>query len=88
MHLNLQKILNTFSINSVSNYREWKNHTSRVYELCILMDQNRQNWDYYAIASVFHDLDLFQNGNWDYLKNSVKWQESIREPTSTRIYLM
>jgi HD domain len=55
-----------------ADYDKYKNHVYRVFLNCLLMDNEKQNEEKYAIATVFHDIGIWTNSTFDYLDYSVE----------------
>lgn len=53
------------------DYDRYKNHVYRVFLNCIMLDNNPENEEKYAIASVFHDIGIWTDRTIDYLKPSI-----------------
>jgi len=55
-----------------SDYDKYRNHVYRVFLNCLLLDNNQDNVDKYAIAAVFHDIGIWTNHTFDYLAPSIE----------------
>lgn len=53
------------------DYDKYKNHVYRVFLNCKMLDNNTENEEKYAIASVFHDIGIWTDHTIDYLKPSI-----------------
>lgn len=53
------------------DYDRYKNHVYRVFLNCLLLDDNSDHEEKYAIASVFHDIGIWSNHTIDYLEPSI-----------------
>jgi hypothetical protein len=51
---------------------KYKNHVYRVFLNCLLMDNEKNNEEKYAIATVFHDIGIWTNSTFDYLDSSIE----------------
>jgi len=51
---------------------KYKNHVYRVFLNCLLMDEDKNNEEKYAIAAVFHDIGIWTDHTIDYLDPSIK----------------
>ena len=54
------------------HYDKYRNHVYRVFNFCLLLDEDQTNKEKYAIASAFHDLGIWTNHTFDYLVPSVQ----------------
>ncbi|MCF6279424.1 MAG: hypothetical protein L3J14_03670 [Flavobacteriaceae bacterium] len=48
----------------------YKNHVYRIFKYALILDNNKENIEKYAIASVFHDIGIWTH-SFDYLKPSI-----------------
>jgi hypothetical protein len=65
------------------DYNTYRNHVYRVFHLCLLLDNATGNADKYAIASIFHDIGIWTDLTFDYLKPSIaKAQEYLQKTGS------
>jgi len=71
LNLIIEKVLEENSNFLKSDFAKYKNHVYRVYHLCLMIDRPTENADKYAIAAVFHDLGIWTNKTFDYLKPSI-----------------
>jgi hypothetical protein len=55
-----------------ADYDKYKNHVYRVFLNCLLMDNEKNNEEKYAIATVFHDIGIWTNSTFDYLDSSIE----------------
>ncbi len=53
------------------DFTKYRNHVYRVFMLCQLLDNKKENIEKYAIASAFHDLGIWSDNTFDYLKPSI-----------------
>ncbi|GAO44696.1 hypothetical protein [Flavihumibacter petaseus] len=53
------------------DFYRYRNHVTRVYRNCLLLDQQPGNQDKYAYAAVFHDIGIWTNNTIDYLQPSI-----------------
>lgn len=54
-----------------TDFDKYKNHVCRVFLNCKMLDNNPENEEKYAIASVFHDIGIWTDHTFDYLKPSI-----------------
>ena len=54
------------------DYDKYRNHVYRVFLNCLLIDDNKDNEEKYAIAAVFHDIGIWTDHTIDYLNPSIK----------------
>ncbi len=57
------------------NYDMYRNHVYRVFLFCHLLDDSSNNSEKYAIASVYHDIGIWTDHTFDYLKPSIRGAE-------------
>jgi len=57
-----------------TDYYVYINHVYRTYNFAILLDNNTENYEKYAIAGVFHDLGIWTH-SFDYLEPSIQLAE-------------
>jgi hypothetical protein len=55
-----------------ADYNKYKNHVYRVFLNCLLMDNEKNNVEKYAIAAAFHDIGIWTNSTFDYLDSSIE----------------
>lgn len=67
----IEQVLGTYKDYLQNDYTKYYNHACRVYVLCTKLDSNAENHDQYAIAAAFHDLGIWTNKTFDYLKPSI-----------------
>jgi len=67
----IENVLNDFEPLFGPDFFKYKNHVYRVYFNCKFLDEDLDNEDKYAIASVFHDIGIWTNGTFDYLEPSI-----------------
>jgi hypothetical protein len=53
-----------------SDFDRYRNHVYRVFNNCLMMDNDQVNIEKYAIASVFHDIGIWTDKTFDYLEPS------------------
>lgn len=53
------------------DFNKYRNHVYRVFALCLELDKSPDNEEKYAIASAFHDLGIWTNRTFDYLRPSI-----------------
>jgi len=71
----IENILNKNKAHLGKHFDKYKNHVYRVFNLCLILDSNQENVEKYAITSVFHDLGIWTNRTFDYLKPSISQAE-------------
>lgn len=54
------------------DYNRYLNHVCRVYQNCLLLDNNSNNEVKYAITAVFHDIGIWTKHTIDYLDPSIE----------------
>jgi len=52
-------------------YSTYYNHVMRIYNYCLLLDDNLDNYEKYAISAAFHDIGIWTHGTFDYLEPSI-----------------
>lgn len=67
----IEAVLNKNSHHLGKEFNTCKNHVYRVYNLCLVLDNNPENMDKYAVSAVFHDLGIWTAGTFDYLQPSI-----------------
>lgn len=67
----IETILEDYKSVLGKDYSVYKNHIYRIFNWSIIFDDNPENIEKYAIASVFHDLGIWTH-NFDYLKPSIQ----------------
>lgn len=88
----IDQILREYKSSLNEDFDKYRHHVYRVYHICLLLDQNTEHHGRYAIAAAFHDLGIWTNNTFDYLKPSVglanqwlirenksEWSEEISE---------
>ena len=75
------------------HYDKYRNHVYRVFNFCLLLDEDRTNKEKYAIASAFHDLGIWTDHTFDYLAPSVQLSKEYllkigKREWQQEIYLM
>lgn len=53
------------------DYGKYRNHVYRVFGNCLLLDQDKNSTEKYAVAAVFHDIGIWTDDTIDYLEPSV-----------------
>jgi len=66
----IDTLLATYKTVLKDDFSTYKNHLYRMYNYAILLDDDKNNDDKYAIAAVFHDLGIWTH-SFDYLKPSI-----------------
>lgn len=66
-----EKLLSRFAHTIGEDYGRYRNHVNRVFSFCILMDDDTDNIQKYAIAAVYHDIGIWTNKTIDYLEPSI-----------------
>lgn len=67
----IEDILNKHRASLGKHFDKYKNHVYRVFNLCQKLDGNQENFEKYAIASVFHDIGIWTDNTFDYLEPSI-----------------
>lgn len=67
----IEDILSQNSSSLGTDFHTYRNHVYRIYALCLKMDNAPQQEAKYAIAAAFHDLGIWTNQTFDYLKPSI-----------------
>jgi len=85
-------ILESYKKELGRNFELYKNHVYRVYNLAIPSIITEIEIDIISIASAFHDIGIWTNNTFDYLKPSialaVKYSESINFNNETIIEIV
>jgi hypothetical protein len=68
----IELLLHPFKPVLGADYDKYKNHVYRVFLNCLLMDNEKNNEEKYAIAAVFHDIGIWTNTTFDYLDYSIE----------------
>jgi hypothetical protein len=68
----IEILLEHFSPILGQDFIKYKNHVSRVFLNCLLIDNNSANQEKYATAAVFHDIGIWTNHTIDYLDPSIE----------------
>ncbi|HKO79088.1 MAG TPA: hypothetical protein VJU78_01775 [Chitinophagaceae bacterium] len=55
-----------------TDYIKYRNHIYRVFLNCLLLDDNKNNEEKYAVAAVFHDIGIWTDHTIDYLNPSIE----------------
>lgn len=67
----IDQILDTYRTELGGDFVKYRNHACRVYVLCTLLHDNKQDHEKFAIAAAFHDLGIWVNHTFDYLEPSI-----------------
>ncbi len=67
----VDKLLETYKDVLKTDYNVYRNHIYRIYNYAVLLDDDANNYEKYAIAAVFHDLGIWTH-SFDYLKPSIQ----------------
>lgn len=67
----IENILENYKSVLSKDFSVYKNHIYRIFNWSIIIDDNSENIEKYAIASAFHDLGIWTH-NFDYLKPSIQ----------------
>ena len=67
----IDDILDNYAESIGIDFARYKNHVSRVFHNCLLLDRNPANEEKYAIAAVFHDIGIWTDHTIDYLNPSI-----------------
>lgn len=68
----IEELLQTFKPILGIDYHRYRNHVYRVFFNCLLIDNDKENDDKYAIAAVFHDIGIWTDHTINYLNPSMK----------------
>ena len=68
----IEDLLQKFQPAIGPDYDKYRNHVYRVFLNCLLLDNNKENEDKYAVAAVFHDIGIWTNHTFDYLAPSAE----------------
>ena len=71
----IENLLEPYRQETGHDFNRYKNHVYRVFLNCLLLDNNQQNEEKYAIAAVFHDIGIWTNHTLDYLDPSIEQAE-------------
>jgi len=71
----ITEVLSTFESHLGKNFEKYSNHVNRVFLLCKALDGTDEHLVKYAIAAVFHDLGIWTENTFDYLKPSIELAE-------------
>lgn len=66
----IKEVLEKYKQAMFDDYEPYKNHVYRVYSNCLSIDNENSNHQKYAIAAAFHDIGIWTNQTFDYLKPS------------------
>ncbi len=67
----IESILAKYKGDIGKHFSKYKNHVYRVFYLCQLLDDSQNNIEKYAVAAVFHDVGIWTDATFDYLKPSI-----------------
>jgi len=67
----IDQILHSFKKELGNNYEAYKNHVYRVYNYSLPYIQSENDIKIISIAAAFHDLGIWTNNTFDYLKPSI-----------------
>lgn len=67
----INEILLEFKPVLKQDFEVYRNHVYRIYSFMILLDNDKTNYDKYAIACVFHDIGIWTH-SFDYLEPSIE----------------
>lgn len=69
----LDEVLNAHATVLADDFAAYRNHTYRVVNFCVaLSSDDPENLQKVAIAAAFHDIGIWTNGTFDYLRPSMK----------------
>ena len=68
----IEELLDRFKPVMADDYKKYKHHVYRVFLNCLLIDNDKNNEDKYAIAAVFHDIGIWTDHTIDYLEPSIE----------------
>jgi hypothetical protein len=68
----IELLMRQFKPSLGADYDKYKNHVYRVFLNCLLMDNEKNNEEKYAVAAVFHDIGIWTNSTFDYLDYSIE----------------
>ena len=68
----IESLLQKFRSVIGPDYDKYKNHVYRVFLNCLLLDNEKNNEEKYAIAAVFHDIGIWTDHPINYLAPSIE----------------
>jgi len=68
----IDTILNSYKDELGKNFGQYKNHVYRVYNFVILLNVTENDLETLSVAAAFHDLGIWTNKTFDYIKPSVE----------------
>jgi len=68
----IEELLLPFKTVIGGDYERYRNHVYRVFLNCLLLDDDKNNEEKYAIAAVFHDIGIWTDHTFDYLAPSIE----------------
>jgi hypothetical protein len=87
MNTLIENLLQKFQSAIGSDYDKYRNHVYRVFLNCLLLDNNKDNEDKYAIAAVFHDIGIWTNHTFDYLAPSIEQAKAYLTETNRKDWI-
>ena len=81
-NLVIDELLDPFKSVIGEEYNKYRNHVLRVYQNCLLLDNNKDNEKKYAIAAVYHDIGIWTKQTIDYLGPSMEQSKNFLAHTS------
>lgn len=69
-HQLIETILGGYKIILKKDFPVYRNHIYRIFNYALLLDDDKNNMDKYAIAAVFHDIGIWTD-SFDYLEPSI-----------------
>ncbi len=70
-NIEIDKILAIYKEVLKGDFQVYKNHVYRIYNYVIFFDDDKNNYEKYAIAAAFHDIGIWTH-SFDYLEPSIK----------------
>ncbi|HBK71031.1 MAG TPA: hypothetical protein DDZ39_05130 [Flavobacteriaceae bacterium] len=67
----IDRILTSYKKVLKGDFQVYKNHVYRIYNYAILFEDDKNNYEKYAIAAAFHDIGIWTH-SFDYLEPSIK----------------
>lgn len=68
----IEQLLQKFKPALDGDFEKYRNHVYRVFSYCLLMDEEPNHREKYAVAAVFHDIGIWTDGTFDYLAPSIQ----------------
>ena len=69
----LDRVLRAHAVGLGGDFVGYRNHAYRVANLCVALTPNgRDQIEKIAVATAFHDLGIWTDGTFDYLRPSVR----------------